>query len=247
MASTTVLPTSYKAAVIEAAGAPLRSSKLIQRSQGPPKSSLRPLLVACAIPILAFSRVISGHTSSRASRATKLLATLQLERELVMFPIVTAIECHIGLFQICDNAVSIVIYQDSCYAESILLRSEAIVRVPKDLDTAEVSPLLCASITAFNSIRKMQIEQGNLIAIQGIGRLGHLAIQYANKMGYRVAAGKFCVLARVGRVKINSFYLIFKAASVYSWPSGYDLDYEDVIDFARTYGIECLVERFSLK
>ena len=77
---------------------------------------------------------------------------------------------------------------DGGYAQYALLREEAVVRMPQEADPAEVAPLLCAGVTVFNSMRKMHIEQGNLVAIQGVGGLGHLAIQYAKKMGYRTVA-----------------------------------------------------------
>lgn len=77
-------------------------------------------------------------------------------------------------------------FRDGGYAEYVLLRAESAVRVPKDVDPAEAAPLLCAGVTVFNSIRKMQIEQGNLVAIQGLGGLGHLGVQYASRMGYKV-------------------------------------------------------------
>lgn len=77
---------------------------------------------------------------------------------------------------------------DGGYAEYVLLREEAVVRVPKDVDAAQVAPLLCAGVTTFNAMRKQHVEQGNLVAVQGLGGLGHLAVQYANKMGYRTVA-----------------------------------------------------------
>lgn len=60
--------------------------------------------------------------------------------------------------------------------------------IPEGVDAAKYAPILCAGVTVFNSIRKMNIPVGELVAIQGMGGLGHLAIQYANKFGYRVAA-----------------------------------------------------------
>ncbi|KAK8064247.1 alcohol dehydrogenase [Apiospora saccharicola] len=87
--------------------------------------------------------------------------------------------CARGLFQTCDNK------QINGY---VLLREEAVVRLPKETDPAEAAPLLCAGVTVFNGIRKLHVEQGGLFAVQGIGGLGHLAIQYASKMGYRVVA-----------------------------------------------------------
>ncbi|RWA13889.1 hypothetical protein EKO27_g1224 [Xylaria grammica] len=96
--------------------------------------------------------------------------------------------CARGQYQMCDNAQINGVSFDGGYAEYVLLNEVAAVRVPKDLDPAETAPLLCAGVTVFNAMRKQHVEQGNLVAVQGLGGLGHLAVQYANKMGYRVAA-----------------------------------------------------------
>ncbi|KAH8721606.1 alcohol dehydrogenase GroES-like domain-containing protein [Ilyonectria robusta] len=315
-----VLPTSYKAAVIEAPGAPLKVIDVDLKKPGPGQVLVK--VLACGVchsdaglqqghfgphlfPRVPGHEIVGdvveiGEGVSRVANGDRVGGTWHGGHDH------TCRQCHMGLFQICDNAVSNGISQDGGYAEFVLLRSEAVVRVPKDLDPAQVGPLLCAGVTVFNSIRKMKIEQGNLVAIQGIGGLGHLAIQYANKMGYKVAAlssgpekrdlalklgahefidssqvdpiealkelggaaliiatapnpksiapltgalraaGKLCVLSPVGQLEINSFDLISKAASVHGWPSGHALDCEDAIDFARTHGVTCLVERFSL-
>ncbi|KAJ4258953.1 hypothetical protein NW762_008041 [Fusarium torreyae] len=95
---------------------------------------------------------------------------------------------HGGQFQSCENGTINGVTRNGGYAEFCLLREEAVVRVPVDLDPAEAAPLLCAGVTVFNGIRKMEIAQGSLVAIQGLGGLGHLAVQFAKKMGYRVAA-----------------------------------------------------------
>jgi D-arabinose 1-dehydrogenase-like Zn-dependent alcohol dehydrogenase len=73
-------------------------------------------------------------------------------------------------------------------SEYTRLRSEALVRVPSDVDPVEYAPILCAGVTTFNGIRKMNIPQGGTVAIQGLGGLGHLAVQYSRKMGYRTVA-----------------------------------------------------------
>lgn len=73
-------------------------------------------------------------------------------------------------------------------AEYCILRTEAVVRIPTDVDPASVAPLLCAGVTVFNSIRNMHITPGETVAVLGLGGLGHLAIQYAARMGYRVVA-----------------------------------------------------------
>ncbi|RYP80431.1 hypothetical protein DL769_002458 [Monosporascus sp. CRB-8-3] len=96
--------------------------------------------------------------------------------------------CARGQYQMCDNAQVNGVSFDGGYAEYVLLREEAVVRVPKEADPAQVAPLLCAGVTVFNSMRKMHVEQGNTVAVQGVGGLGHLAIQYANKMGYYTIA-----------------------------------------------------------
>lgn len=77
---------------------------------------------------------------------------------------------------------------DETDSEYCTLRSEAVVRIPHDADPAEYAPLLCAGVTVFNGIRQMNITPGDIVAIQGLGGLGHLAVQYSRKMGYRTVA-----------------------------------------------------------
>ena len=100
----------------------------------------------------------------------------------------TCKQCQRGQFQMCQNGAVNGVSRDGGYAEYVLLRTEAVVKVPKEVDPVEYAPILCAGITVFNSIRKLSITPGEIVAVQGLGGLGHLAVQYANKMGYRVAA-----------------------------------------------------------
>ncbi len=72
--------------------------------------------------------------------------------------------------------------------EYCLLRAEAVVRIPNDVEQAEAAPLLCAGVTVFNAMRLMKVMPGEKVAIQGLGGLGHLALQFAKKMGFRVIA-----------------------------------------------------------
>ena len=65
---------------------------------------------------------------------------------------------------------------------------EALAAIPDTLSDAEAAPLLCAGVTTFNGLRHSGASPGDLVAVQGIGGLGHLAIQFAHKFGYRVAA-----------------------------------------------------------
>jgi D-arabinose 1-dehydrogenase-like Zn-dependent alcohol dehydrogenase len=69
-----------------------------------------------------------------------------------------------------------------------LTSEEALARMPESLDAAEAAPLMCAGVTTFNSLRHSGALPSDLVAIQGIGGLGHLAVQFAKKFGYRVAA-----------------------------------------------------------
>ncbi|WP_127844819.1 alcohol dehydrogenase [Psychroflexus aestuariivivens] len=96
--------------------------------------------------------------------------------------------CRRGDFISCENAKISGISYDGGYAEYMCAPKEAIVAVPDDLNSADAAPLLCAGITVFNALRNSGIQAGDTVAIQGIGGLGHLAIQYANKMGMRTIA-----------------------------------------------------------
>jgi D-arabinose 1-dehydrogenase-like Zn-dependent alcohol dehydrogenase len=77
---------------------------------------------------------------------------------------------------------------DGGYQEYMIAPVEALVSIPEGLSAADAAPLLCAGLTTFNSLRHSGALPGDLVAVQGIGGLGHLAIQYANKCGYRVVA-----------------------------------------------------------
>lgn len=68
------------------------------------------------------------------------------------------------------------------------MRAEAVARIPENVDAAKYAPLLCAGTSVFNSMRQNNLSPGSTVAIQSIGGLGHLAIQYANKFGWRVVA-----------------------------------------------------------
>ena len=88
----------------------------------------------------------------------------------------------------CANVMVCGISYDGGYAEYMVAPVEALVRMPESLDYAEAAPLMCAGITTFNALRHSGAVPSDLVAIQGIGGLGHLAVQFAKKFGYRVAA-----------------------------------------------------------
>jgi len=96
--------------------------------------------------------------------------------------------CRRGDFVNCANGQVSGVSYDGGYQEFMIAPIEALARVPESLDAAEAAPLMCAGITTFNALRHSGAFPSDLVAIQGIGELGHLGIQFAKKFGYRVAA-----------------------------------------------------------
>ncbi|HUB15269.1 MAG TPA: alcohol dehydrogenase catalytic domain-containing protein [Acetobacteraceae bacterium] len=78
--------------------------------------------------------------------------------------------------------------RDGGYATHMLALASALARVPASLDSIESAPLLCAGITTFNALRHCRAQPGDLVAIHGVGGLGHLGIQYAARQGFRTVA-----------------------------------------------------------
>jgi D-arabinose 1-dehydrogenase-like Zn-dependent alcohol dehydrogenase len=100
----------------------------------------------------------------------------------------TCRECRRGDFRNCRNGKVTGISYDGGYQEYMLAPVEALAAIPDTLSDADAGPLLCAGITTYNSLRHSGAMPGDLVAVQGIGGLGHLGVQYANKFGYKVAA-----------------------------------------------------------
>lgn len=100
----------------------------------------------------------------------------------------TCDSCRRGDFIHCEHGRVTGISFDGGYAEYMVAPREALALVPDELDPAEAAPLLCAGITTYNALRNGGAQPGDLVAIQGIGGLGHLAVQYADKFGYRTVA-----------------------------------------------------------
>jgi D-arabinose 1-dehydrogenase-like Zn-dependent alcohol dehydrogenase len=94
--------------------------------------------------------------------------------------------CRRGEFITCEKSQITGFTHDGGYQQYMIARQEALALLPEGLDAAEAGPLLCAGITTFNALRHSGAGPGDLVAVQGIGGLGHLGIQYAAKFGYRV-------------------------------------------------------------
>jgi D-arabinose 1-dehydrogenase-like Zn-dependent alcohol dehydrogenase len=119
----------------------------------------------------------------------------------------TCLACRRGDFANCINAKVSGISFDGGYQEYMVAPVEAVAQMPESLDAADAAPLMCAGITTFNALRHSGAMPSDLVAVQGIGGLGHLGIQFAQKFGYKVAA--------VGRGPENAALAKKLGASVY--------------------------------
>ena len=100
----------------------------------------------------------------------------------------TCLYCRRGDFRNCRNVKIPGISYDGGYQQQMVAPVEALVSIPESLNAAEAAPLLCAGVTTYNSLRHSGAFPGDLVAVLGIGGLGHLGVQYASKFGYKVAA-----------------------------------------------------------
>ncbi len=100
----------------------------------------------------------------------------------------TCLACRRGDFANCASTIVCGISYDGGYQEFMVAPVEAVAHMPESLDAAEAAPLMCAGITTFNALRRAGALPSDLVAVQGIGGLGHLGVQFAKKFGYRVAA-----------------------------------------------------------
>jgi D-arabinose 1-dehydrogenase-like Zn-dependent alcohol dehydrogenase len=119
----------------------------------------------------------------------------------------TCRECRRGDFRNCRNLKICGISYDGGYQQYMVAPVEAIVAIPDSLSDVDAGPLLCAGITTYNALRHSGAMPGDLVAVVGIGGLGHLGVQFANKFGYQVAA--------IGRGSENALLAKKLGANVY--------------------------------
>ncbi|MGH9709800.1 MAG: alcohol dehydrogenase [Candidatus Acidiferrales bacterium] len=119
----------------------------------------------------------------------------------------TCLACRRGDFVNCANGKISGFTFDGGYEEYMIAPMEALAAMPDGLDFAEAAPLMCAGITTFNALRHAGALPGDLVAVQGIGGLGHLGIQFAGKFGYKVVG--------IGRGPENATLAKKLGASVY--------------------------------
>ncbi|QUO49260.1 MULTISPECIES: alcohol dehydrogenase [Halorubrum] len=96
--------------------------------------------------------------------------------------------CRRGQFLQCENAEITGLTFDGGYAEYATVPAEALAAIPDDLDAVDAAPLLCAGITTYNALRNSDARAGDLVAVVGVGGLGHLGVQYAHAAGYETVA-----------------------------------------------------------
>jgi len=96
--------------------------------------------------------------------------------------------CRRGDFILCENQQIAGIGYDGGYADYVLAPANALARIPDDLADVDAAPLMCAGVTTFNSLRHSGAKTGDVVAILGIGGLGHLGVQFAAKAGYHTVA-----------------------------------------------------------
>src|SRR5262249_52668237 len=94
--------------------------------------------------------------------------------------------CRGGDLVNCRNQEWTGIHRDGGYAEVMTAKASGLVAIPDDLSSADAAPLLCAGITTFSALRNAPAKAGDLVAVLGIGGLGHLGVQYARHMGFEV-------------------------------------------------------------
>src|ERR1700676_2916423 len=98
------------------------------------------------------------------------------------------VPCRKGDFILCQNQLVSGVSMDGGYADYVIAPANAVAFVPEELNDVDAAPLLCAGITTYNTLRNSGARPGDTVAILGIGGLGHLAVQYAAKSGYRTVA-----------------------------------------------------------
>ena len=126
----------------------------------------------------------------------------------------TCAPCRRGDFRNCQNRQIPGISYDGGYQQYMAAPLEALVALPESLSDVEAAPLLCAGATTFDALRRSGASPGDLVAVQGIGGLGHLGIQFANKFGFKVAAiGRGSENAALAKKLGASLYIDSKATN----------------------------------
>ena len=123
------------------------------------------------------------------------------------------VPCRNGDLVSCENQAYTGVQHDGGYAEVMIAKASGLTRVPDGLKSVTAAPLLCAGLTTFSALRNSPAKASDLVAVLGIGGLGHLAVQYARHMGFEVAAiGRGADKAELAK-KLGAHHYIDSAAT----------------------------------
>ena len=126
----------------------------------------------------------------------------------------TCLQCRRGDFRNCQNLQIAGISYDGGYQQYMVAPVEALTAIPESLSDVDAAPLLCAGITTYNALRHSGAMPGDVVAVLGVGGLGHLGIQFASKFGYKVAAvGRGSESATLAKKLGASVYIDNKATN----------------------------------
>ena len=147
---------------------------------------------ANALPGLTFPRVSGHEVVGRIDAVGSQVSAWKIgQRVGVGFlagPCLECGRCRMGDFATCERQNSTGIHVDGGYAEMMIAKETGLCSIPDGLSSVDAAPLLCAGVTTFNALRASGADAGDLVAVQGIGGLGHLAVKFAVAMGFQVAA-----------------------------------------------------------
>jgi alcohol dehydrogenase/propanol-preferring alcohol dehydrogenase len=176
--------------------------------------------------------------------------------------------CRRGDFFACERTPQVTgLSFDGGYADYTLVPFTALALVPEGLAPADAAPLMCAGLTTYNALRNSGAVAGDLVAILGIGGLGHLGVQYAAKMGFRTVAlargqDKAPLAQQLGAVEyidtksndpaadpipVNGLALLLARRSVEGWYSGTSIDSQDTLNFSRQQNVRSMNETYPLE
>src|ERR1700684_2713955 len=195
------MSSTYKAVEVSAAGA-LRVVERPISEPGPGQVRIR--VEACGIchsdaatvtgtyPGLTLPRVpgheVVGRVDALGSGVSRWKIGQRVGVGLIAGEDGTCEPCRRGDSVNCQNPVVSGVTVDGGYAEMMIAEARGLASIPDELSSAEAAPLLCAGITTYNALRNAGLRGGDLVAVQGIGGLGHLGIQFARHMGFHTVA-----------------------------------------------------------
>src|SRR5271155_5087269 len=165
--------------------------------------------------------------------------------------------CRDGDLVNCMNQGYTGVQHDGGYAEVMIAKSSGLIAVPDDLSSVDAAPLLCAGLTTFSALRNSPARAGDLVAVFGVGGLGHLGVQYARRMGFEVVAAARGGLRRGGVVislgatdepiELSAFDLLFKQLGVDGALTGTPAAGDATLRFSALSDVAAMVETMPLE